>query len=143
METITGTEARQRVQNHLNQKKEERLSHKADMEAIGVIDRKHEAERRQAQAAARRIQEKMEAQRLREEEAEAEERRQEEAILAAREEGRRNLRGAMPVSLAMCSLGSLHIVGAYNPDVALTAGGLLVLAGLLYAGLAIVSWHSC
>lgn len=140
---MESNEAKLVVQRGLDQRREARRSHQQDMEVIGVIAGKHEAERQQAQEAARRVQERMEAQRFREEKAEAEERRQEAAHLAAREEGRQNLRSAIPVSLALCSLGALHIVGAFNPDVALTAGGLLALAGLLYAGLAIVSWRRC
>lgn len=143
MVAISSTEAKRTVQLELDKRKEASLFHKEDKEVIGVIAGKHEAERQRAEAAAQRMQEKIEAQRRREEEQAEADRLREEQRQEARAECRKNLRNAIPASLALCSLGALHIVGVNNPDVALTAGGILVLSGLLYAGLAVFSWRRC
>lgn len=143
MIAISSTEARNTVQKGLDQRREALISHRQDMEAIGVIDSKHDRERQAHEETQRRIHERFEAEKQRIQKREEEQRVREEERMAARAECRRNLREAIPVSLGLCSLGALHILGVYNPDVALTAGGILVLSGLLYAGLVILNWRHC
>lgn len=130
MEAITGAAARQQVQNHLNRKKEERLFHKADMEAIGVIDSKHEAERKAREEARRKIHERFAAEQRRIQQQEEDLRLQEEAYMAELAENRKGLYKAVTVAGFLCGIGSLHLIGAWRPDVAMVTGGLVILSGV-------------
>lgn len=140
MEAIIGAEARRQVQNHLNQKKEERLHHKADMEAIGVIDRKHEAERKAKEDAQRRIHERFAAEQQRIQQQEEDLRLQEEAYWAERAENRKGLCKAVLVGGTMCGIGGLHLVGAWRPDIAMVTGGVIILSGLIGIAIALAAY---
>lgn len=136
-----GVGAKQQIQQHLDQKKEERLFNMADLEAISVIDSKKDREQKGKEEAAQRFRKRMEEHQRRYEEREAELRRQEEAYQAQRAENLKGLRKAIMAAGALCGIGGLHLIGAWRPDFAMVAGGVIILSGLLIIGTALMAFY--
>lgn len=134
-------EAKQAVQAGLDRRKAERIFNAADKEAIGVVSRKNENQRKQAVEAVNR------AMQARADEIKAQ---QDKAAAAKEKKAARqeeeleclhDLKKASMVAAGLCAMGSLYIVAPHIPDAAYTAGGLLVVAGLFIVGLALACWR--
>lgn len=122
------------VQQHIKNGQEERIFHNQDVEALGVIAGKHDREKQAQEAAAKRFRERMAEHQRRYQEREEELRRQEEAWEAQRAENLKGLRKAIILAGFLCGIGGMHLVGAWRPDFAMVAGGVIILSGLLVIG---------
>lgn len=129
------------VQQFIKDGQEKVINDLADMEALGVIAGKHDREQKEREEAAQRIQKRMEEHQRRFQEKEEELRRQEEEWEAQRAEDRKGLRKAVMVAGVLCGIGGLHLIGAWRPDFAMVAGGVIILSGLAVIGTALVAYY--
>lgn len=123
-------EDQQHVRQFLDDNQEVRISHLQDMEAISVVDGKHDRERKAMEETKRRIHEKFEAEQKRIREQEAEQRLQEQEYELELAEKRKDFRWAVIIAGILCGLGGLSLVFAWRLDFAIVAGGVLILWGI-------------
>lgn len=134
-------EARQIVQAGLDKRRAERAFNAADMEAIAAVAGKRDREQKAAEEASRRIREKFEAEQQRIQQREEDLRIQEEAYMEERAENRRSLQKAIMLAGAICGAGGLFLIGAWRPEVAITTGGVLELAGVAVIVIALAVYY--
>lgn len=118
------------VQQFIKGGQEERIFHMADMEAIGVIDGKHDRERRAQEETQRRLREKFQDQQRRIQQQEESLRIQEEEHEAEMAENRKDFRKAVILAGILCGFGGMHLIEAWRPDFAMAVGGVLILCGI-------------
>lgn len=124
------------VRAHLTERKDTRLNHIADMEAISVIGSKHDRERKAQEEAQRRIHERFVAEQQRIQRQEEELRVQEEMQQAQWAENCKGFQKAVLLAGILCGFGGLNLVCAWRPDFAMVTGGVFVLAGITTIALA-------
>lgn len=123
-------EDRPHVQQFIKDGQADRISHIQDMEAIGAVAGKHDRERKAREDAQRRVHEKFEAEKRRLRQRDEELRIQEEEYQAELAEKRRDFRKAVILAGILCGLGGLNLIFAWRPDLAIVAGGVLILASV-------------